>query len=322
MSRIRILPYGASNSARDLANSLGGKRLRLTASLFRQRPSDTIINWGRSGAVDGITPTLNTYEAVNTAANKLLSFRALENAGVSIPEFTTSQQEAAQWLSEGTKVVERHSLRGHSGEGINIVEPNQELSSAPLYVKYIPKQQEYRVHVAGNTIIDVQQKRRSRSVESENVNWQVRNLAGGFIFARENVEVPQQVLDQAVAAVEALGLDFGAVDLVYNTNRNTGYVLEINTACGLQGTTLENYTAAFEALVAGRDVPAWDGAASQPTQSQQTEATPEPAPVVEPVVATLFVGTPYEGQSREELTNRMATLLDEAEVINGLLGDS
>jgi glutathione synthase/RimK-type ligase-like ATP-grasp enzyme len=253
MPRIRVLPYGASVSARDLSQALGAMRLRLEGSAFHQRTSDAIINWGRGGAVEGITPTLNSYEAVNNAANKRTAFQIMQQAGVSIPEFTTDIHTVRDWLENGDKVVARTTLRGHSGEGIEIFEGSDaNIPSAPLYVKYIPKQQEYRVHVMRGTVIDVQQKRRRTETPDEQVNWQVRNLDGGFIFARENVEVPQMVLDQAILAVEAMGLDFGAVDLIFNINRGVGYVLEINTACGLQGTTLSNYVEAFQAVISGQ----------------------------------------------------------------------
>jgi D-alanine-D-alanine ligase-like ATP-grasp enzyme len=46
-------------------------------------------------------------------------------------------------------------------------------------------------------------------------------------------------------AVNHLGLDFGAVDMIYNAKRNTYYVLEVNTACGLAGETLNKYVEVF-----------------------------------------------------------------------------
>jgi len=49
----------------------------------------------------------------------------------------------------------------------------------------------------------------------------------------------------ALAAVSALGLDFGAVDIIYNEHENQYYVLEVNTAPGLEGTTVEKYAEAF-----------------------------------------------------------------------------
>ena len=43
----------------------------------------------------------------------------------------------------------------------------------------------------------------------------------------------------------AVGLKFGAVDLIWNELENKSYVLEINTAPGLTGATLEKYAQAI-----------------------------------------------------------------------------
>jgi len=118
-----------------------------------------------------------------------------------------------------------------------------ELVRAPLYVRYVPKQDEYRVHVAFGRVIAVQ--RKARRTDVENPNWQIRNHANGFVFAREGVQAPIAVIDQAVAAVAAMGLDFGGVDVIWNDRRRAAYVLEINTACGLEGQTVNDYAEAF-----------------------------------------------------------------------------
>ena len=77
----------------------------------------------------------------------------------------------------------------------------------------------------------------------------VRNLANGWVFCRDNVVEPDGLRDAAVSACAALGLDFGAVDIIWNERENKCYVLEVNTAPGLQGTTLENYANAIAAWI-------------------------------------------------------------------------
>ena len=49
----------------------------------------------------------------------------------------------------------------------------------------------------------------------------------------------------AIKAVELCGLYFGAVDMIWNAYKKQGYVLEINTAPGLEGQTVENYAEHF-----------------------------------------------------------------------------
>src|SRR3546814_15940610 len=73
------------------------------------------------------------------------------------------------------------------------------------------------------------------------VNWKIRNHDNGFIYARDEklAEVPKKVLSDSIKAVGVCGLDFGAVDVIYNEAKGIGFVLEINTATGITGTTLE-----------------------------------------------------------------------------------
>jgi D-alanine-D-alanine ligase-like ATP-grasp enzyme len=74
----------------------------------------------------------------------------------------------------------------------------------------------------------------------------VRNLANGFVFQRNGIEVPEvvrQVARDTLLAVE--GLTFGAVDVIFNERANRAYALEINTAPGLEGTTVDDYVTFF-----------------------------------------------------------------------------
>lgn len=266
MPRTYVLPYkSGSRSARRIADELNVRVIGLNRSTVHRQEAPRIINWGNSGTrlpPQGLPISaqfFNTPEAVQRASNKLTTFESLKMYA-DIPAFTTDPQVAIQWLEDGHKVVERHTLTGNSGEGIRIVhneEPVMSLQQAPLYVKYIKKQDEYRVHVAqcpvsGSPVVfDVQKKLRSTSVPDEQVNWQVRNTAGGFIFARgfDRSTVPDKVLNNAKKALTALGLDFGAVDIVWNNREQKAYVLEVNTAPGLEGTTLENYKTMLTCLV-------------------------------------------------------------------------
>lgn len=247
--RIRIYPYKqGSRSAFALANALGARVLKKENSGFVGKQGDVIINWGDS-TCEGLNAGPQTLRLLNhpsqvlRAANKLQAFTALSQANVPIPAFARRREDVT-W--QGTTVV-RHKLTGHSGEGIEIVEEDDDLPDAPLYVQYVPKQHEFRVHVIGKSIIAVQRKARDR--ENPNPNWQVRNHKNGFIFIREGFETPPAVLEQAPRATEALGLDFGAVDIIWNAKQQRAYVLEVNTAPGLEGRTIDDYANGFRNLL-------------------------------------------------------------------------
>lgn len=191
---------------------------------------------------------LNFSSLVEIAQNKLASFQAMSHEEVSIPKFSPNIQDAREWIEEGATVVCRTLLRGSEGRGIVLAASNEELVRAPLYVKYVKKQDEYRIHIMAGQVIDQQQKRRSREVADEDVDWKVRNHSNGFIFAREGCSPPPMVVVESLKAMASLSLDFGAVDVIWNAHEQKAYVLEINTAPGLEGTTLESYSNGFRTL--------------------------------------------------------------------------
>lgn len=158
------------------------------------------------------------------------------------------------------KIVQRTLLRGSEGKGISIHDDPSTLEPAPLYVRYIPKTQEYRVHVVKGKVIDVQRKARSSDTPDEDVNWQVRNHKNGFIFMREGVtpaSVPEKVIRNSLESMRLLGLDFGAVDIIWNQQHDKAYVLEVNTSPGMTGTTLDKYCEAFQAVHDNTEIGDW-----------------------------------------------------------------
>lgn len=246
-----IYPYRKGSGSVKALREQGFKTIKLENSRFKGRENKCVVNWGNSNLPEEVLKcrVINSPEAVSKAANKLLSFEAMYRHGVNVPAFTTDPQDVQGKLDNGGAIVVRHKLTGHSGEGIEIIHGDVDVPVAPLYVEYIKKKEEYRAHVFDNKVIDIQRKARKLDVPDEDVNWKVRNLAGGFIYARENVALPEEAALQALAAVESLGLDFGAVDIIWNAHTDTYYVLEVNTAPGLSGTTLEKYVEAFNEIV-------------------------------------------------------------------------
>jgi hypothetical protein len=259
MPRYRVLPYRqGSRGAKALANALPrGRVLKLQGSTFTPRNDDIVINWGNTqGVPPGVIgrmnlPVCTLYnwpEDILNASNKLNFFQLMREEGHDniIPPFWTNQEEIPD---EAFPIVCRTTLAGHSGAGIVIAGNRRDLVNAPLYVKYIKKQQEYRIHVGRreeqSIIIAMQRKARRLEVPDERVNWSVRNHDNGFIFAREGFVVPNVCQEAATLALAASGLDFGAVDVIYNERSGRAYVLEINTAPGLEGQTIQDYANFF-----------------------------------------------------------------------------
>jgi glutathione synthase/RimK-type ligase-like ATP-grasp enzyme len=213
------------------------------------KTTHVIINWGCSKAPDRLAAGkfINKPAQVAAAGNKLTTFDLLKGVdGVSIPEYTTDYQTACKWVEEEGKVVVcRTKLQGHSGAGIVLAARVEDVVvNCPLYVKYIKKASEYRVHVAFGEVIDVQAKRQRTDYEGT-IDFAIRNHHTGWVYCRENIVEPADLRANALTAIRILGLDFGAVDIIYNKHLNKSYVLEVNCAPGLEGTSVTNYTEAF-----------------------------------------------------------------------------
>ena len=250
-----IYPYKAgSASVKVLSAALGVKQIKTQGSKFKGNEDKIVINWGASKLPEEVNKctVINTEEAVSVAADKLKFFNATQGK-VNIPEFTTDVKEARGWAEDGKVIVARTKLNGHSGEGLYIIEDYAQFEgfnhpSVKLYVKYIPKKEEYRIHVVNGEVIDSRRKALSENFDKGQANWKVRSHQNGFIFAKDGFEVPEQVSEQAILAVGVIGLDFGAVDVIWNNFYKKAYVLEINTAPGLEGSSVDNYKEAFDKM--------------------------------------------------------------------------
>lgn len=265
MPRLRIYPYNmGSHSVRSLQSWFEEHRLSRPLAVypggrFRGGPQYRVVNWGSSAIPEwynNVAPEhlLNHPAQVKKATNKRLFMEACraydtETQGPNtVPLYSTTHDGARElFTTENQMVVARTTLQGHSGEGIHIVRGVAELDNLlnngvrpKLYTLHARHRDEYRIHLFRGEVLDAQQKRRRTDFEGE-VNTHVRSHANGWVFCRENLAVPDTVLAAARRAMAACALDFGAVDVVHRVGDNIAYALEVNTAPGLEGTTLENY---------------------------------------------------------------------------------
>ena len=248
MPRVRVLPYKSySRSAKALARAIPCKRLIVDPdrSRFKRRQSDVVINWGNLTQCH--RATLNgASEALLRATNKLAFFQHFQDKDY-VPKFWTNQEDIPD---EAFPVVCRTVLSGHSGSGIVLAGSRSELVPAPLHVKYVPKTEEYRIHVGliNGQPTPTAMHQKKRRLNHDQPNWQIRNYGNGFTYAREGVDPPARVLDVAHDCLVHCGLDFGAVDVGYH-EKYGAFVYEINTAPGLEGQTLDDYVRYFEEII-------------------------------------------------------------------------
>jgi len=230
------------------ANNVDALRIKKRGSAYTYPSSHLVVNWGCTSIPPVANNVLNSALGVSTASQKIKTFEALAEAGVPALPFTTRREEAMEWITQEDSVVFARKLtQASQGKGIVVAHAPEDLVGAPLYTQHVEAAREVRVHVFKGEVIDFTQKRKlstekrsERGFEGEPDEY-VRNLKGGWIFARVGVEIPESAKEVAIEAVEALGLDFGAVDMFIDPD----VVIEVNSAPGLEGTTLERYVDAF-----------------------------------------------------------------------------
>ncbi len=148
--------------------------------------------------------------------------------------------------------------------------------------------------------------------ENNQADMIVRSNRKGWRFS--NIKSPKKALvDVCVAALSAVGLEFGAVDCCIDSEGNP-WVIEINSGPGLEGSTFKSYVEEFKAAIKNFTKPA----------KKEVKAAPKAAVASKPVGAKK---SKLSGGSAKERLAGMRELLelvedgDETEiaVVEGLI---
>lgn len=217
---------------RAVLNIPGGKEIRGNP--------EVVIRWGNQKA--SARTGFNSSNAMAAASDKLRAFGLFKAAGVRIPEFTTDYYAAREGVWMGRK---RH---GFGGRDIQVCADGHmnDGASPEFWTKFIPNRRELRIHVFNGEVIRVQGK--YLDFPEQNTNPYIKNYAQGYRFRTPRLELRPDRYEQAKKAVEALGLVWGAVDLVIGED-DKAYVLEVNTAPKLAPLTMRQYSEAIRKYV-------------------------------------------------------------------------
>ena len=213
--------------------------------------NEWLINWG-NGHLQGKTGSQTTNARVfNIGANVCLSInkidflRTMTKAKIPTLKWTTSPTTALSLVETGDRLYCRHQVEGRDGRGIEVCENPNQLPVARLYTVGVPSTCEYRIHVfRGKPIFDLIKQNKTKTIE----NSIIRSGEFGWFYSRDCV-APDNVRDIASQTCDALGLDFCAVDILYNAKSKEATVLESNTAPELGPWTRKAYAKKFLALL-------------------------------------------------------------------------
>lgn len=206
--------------------------------------NDLVIRWGspRMAHLDELAKaTLNRSRVLNTILNKRIAHQMMLEAKVNVPMFWTSYDATRVGSQDLGCDYLRRRLHHTQGKDIIRLKPTDRLPRerrSGYYVQCLNKTAEYRFHIFQDKCIGLAQKVRKEGEHSNDLIW---NFETGwdlvYIDVRERerqVENYQTLRAEAVKAVKALGLDFGAVDLIVADGKP--FILEANTAPKLHDT--------------------------------------------------------------------------------------
>lgn len=227
-----------SKSAKMLSEMLGAD---LSVRQIPRSHDTKLINWGCGGPIYNWNPHwLNHPESVRPCTNKIHTFQILQNNDVPTPKWTVNYEEAKTWTRAGGVVYARTELSSSEGRGIVLLDINTIRVDAPLYTLGLGHEEEYRIHVFKEKVIKITLK----CPRVNNPNSWIRSHSHGWAL-NTRARAPLAVSRVAKLAVQALGLDFGAVDIGYKEGNSTAYVFEVNTAPGMIESTAMAYAEAI-----------------------------------------------------------------------------
>jgi hypothetical protein len=218
--------------------------------LRRDRGAYVLIRWG-SARQSPTQPHAVLNAGLGRVANKYQALQIMRDSGlVQVPPFSTNYLGFNGW--QGVRLLGR-KFSHMQGRDIRIVDVGG--IGGPLdldyYTVFIAARAEYRFHVFNGAVFLRSEKLyegTSPASMLKNGGLAIRNRRNGWLLDTIRTEPPPGADTTARNAVGALGLDFGAVDLLHGLD-GTLYVLEVNSAPAATNLTLVKYANRFSKFI-------------------------------------------------------------------------
>ena len=181
---------------------------------------------------DRKVPVLNSSAAVLRTTYEPAALRILADAGVPVPDTYQDFDGQSDGSSDGDRRYVRKPVLGTNGAGVSIAEaadsrpPASRRTLIQAFVDTGDRASDVRVYVVGDEIVGAMRR------HAPDGDWRTNVAVGGAV---EDVtdDLPDDVRETAVRAVDALDLDVAGVDVIGMERK--AYVLEVNATAGFKG---------------------------------------------------------------------------------------
>jgi len=175
--------------------------------------------------------------------DKINQYTYFNSHNIPALEFTLHTEVANQWMAEGACVIGRKLINASCGHGIVVFNPNDGITPCPVYTKYKKKKREFRVHVFKDKVVRIVEKKLRSNWDGPKES-KIRNLANGYVFCSCD-NPPAGIEELAVKAGAVISSDFKGVDIGFNEKENHLFVIEVNSAPGIEGSNINAYVNAI-----------------------------------------------------------------------------
>ncbi|MBD3260765.1 MAG: hypothetical protein GF334_03675 [Candidatus Altiarchaeales archaeon] len=228
---------------------VGGFPKRFKQIIRRRGEPEFVINLGTTESFNISSRFLNHRDMVRASSNKKQARRIFAEEGIPAPRLFLRASEIGQ---SDLPVVGRTSYH-KKGQGFWFCKTLSDVrravqQGATHFLEFVPNTREYRVHTFAKDIESKEERgvRDYASIKISEKVWQgqgkpnpnspQKNHTFGWTFLgpqdrrEEELDVVRHAAKQAIAS---LGMDFGAVDVMYRVKTKTPYVLEVNSTPSL-----------------------------------------------------------------------------------------
>lgn len=233
--------------------------LRAANELLPRLPFRSVVRFGSTTVLpdDNIRIPLNTPDAIKNSANKLLMKQCFKEAGVKTADWAKQNEE----IEFEYPIVAKH-IKGSRNRGNTKIDNSEQFDAwiigkdlnNYIFEKFYNYSREYRLHVSEDGCFYTCRKMLKSDTPADK-RW-FRNDSNSVWIVEENEQFDKpvnwdEVIEESVKALKAVGLDFGAVDLRIQSAKNKDgkalekpdfIVIEINSAPSFGEKTLEHYT--------------------------------------------------------------------------------
>ncbi len=167
-------------------------------------------------------------------------------------QITQAVNEGAQYIQKFIDIKDEYRLHVVEGKIVyavkKVMRNNHKEAFTNHYTEHIENFAKKQKIDLDKATVDVIMDRMSRKFATGS-DMVVRSNTRGWKFSKLNVaKLDKNLVDEAVRSLKALKLNYGAVDCCIGSDGKP-YIIECNTGPGLEGSSLESWSAALKDLI-------------------------------------------------------------------------